>query len=83
LQNHDHKNAWAAREAFYSAHQLGVLAAVGNQLTSCEVLQLLQQTAEQGFSDAMRYIAGLAPAQEMDDVAFCRICRFPACGNAA
>jgi hypothetical protein len=51
------------------AHKLGVLAAVGSQLTGVEQLQLLQQAADLGSGDAVRYIAALEPAEDIDDAA--------------
>jgi hypothetical protein len=51
------------------AHELGVLAAAGSQLTGVEQLQLLQQAADLGSGDAVRYIAALEPAQDIDDAA--------------
>jgi hypothetical protein len=68
LIQHDSCNStWNA--GMNEAHRLGVLTAVGSQLTSGEVLQLLQQAAELTSSDAVRHIAALASAQGIDDAA--------------
>jgi hypothetical protein len=50
--------------------QLRILAdmKIGNQLTSTQVLQLLQLAAEQGSSTAISYLSSLEPAQRIDDV---------------
>jgi hypothetical protein len=64
------KDSCRARSGVYgveAAHELGVLAAVGSQLSGEEVLQLLQQAAEQGHSDAMRHMLDLAPARDIDN----------------
>jgi hypothetical protein len=69
LIQHDSCNSRWDAEAVHSAHRLRVWTAVGSQLTSSEVLQLLQLAAEQDCSLAVCYIAALAPAQGIEDAA--------------